>query len=122
MSLVRVYNRNVYPYKENFKGEWITIQPNEFVTMDDKKAQMFMGTYAPAKKTPMGEDDPIYFKKLEVVEVDNAPAKEETRFICNADGTEHATKEALEKWEAEHHLDKLTDVKVADEIRKKAKK
>lgn len=123
MGQVRVYNENKYPYKENFKGEMITIEPGEYVVMDEKKAHMFTGTYAPAKKTPMGDDDPMYFKKLRVEPVDQSvPEKEETKFICNADGTEHATKDALEKYERENHLDKLADPKVADEIRKKAKK
>lgn len=122
MGQVRVYNENKYPYKENFKGEWIKIEPGEYVVMDEKKAHMFMGTYAPAKKDPMGQPDPTFFKKLSMKPHDGATAtKEVEKFICHADGTEHESKEALEKYIDANHLDKLTDTKVADE-RKKAKK
>lgn len=120
---VRVYNENNYPYRENFKGEWITIEPGAYVVMDDKKAEMFTGTYSPAKKDPMGQPDPTTFKKLRIKphDVSVEAKKEPTKWICNADGTEHATEAELKAWEAEHHLEKLTDQKVADEIRKKKK-
>lgn len=120
MSQVRVYNRNKYPYRETYKGDLITIDPGAYHVMNEKDAEMFLGSYVTAKKTPMGAPDPATFKMLEIVKELNSGANEklETKFICNADGKEFATKAELDSWEHENHLDKLSDPKVAEEIRK----
>lgn len=119
MSQVRVYNRNKYPYREIYKGDLITIDAGAYHVMNEKDAEMFLGSYSSAKKTPQGVPDPTTFKMLEIVkELKSGSEKEVPKFICNADGKEFATKEELDAWEYENHLDKLSDQKVAEDIRK----
>ena len=118
---VRVWNDNVYPYKEVFQDERIEIPPGKFIMMDEKKAIMFKGSFAPMKLNAQKQPMPESFKMIRI-ESKSVPLKEEMpKFICQQDGKEFTSQAELDKWIDENHLDKLTDAKVADERRKNKK-
>lgn len=121
MSVVRVYNDNTYPYTERFEDEMITINPGAYLIMEENKANRFKGSFNAPKKTPQGAPDPTSYKmirlaphKVEVQEVKPEPAK----FLCQFDGQEFESQEALDKYIDENHLDKLQDQELAEKRRK----
>ena len=44
---VQVWNDNIYPYRENFKGQKIEIPPKKYILMDSEEANLFKGTFSP---------------------------------------------------------------------------
>jgi hypothetical protein len=65
-SLVKVWNDNIYPHTERFKGEEITIPAKGYVEMDFIDAVDFQGQFTSMKKTGTGGDDPRGFKMIRV--------------------------------------------------------
>lgn len=64
---VMVYNDNIYPLTENFKGDRIHIEPNQFVEMDFYDAHEFKGQYKPIQVDGAGNKKPESFKKVRIV-------------------------------------------------------
>lgn len=119
MALVKVYNDNIYPYREVFKEEVYEIPAGGFITMDKAKAIMFHGSFSPIVKNAQGEYDPKYFKKIRLEEISPEVAKPVAKFICQMDGKEFNSQKELDAWIDENHLDNLSDSKVAEDRRKK---
>jgi hypothetical protein len=76
MAIVRVWNDNEYPYKEIFQDEEIRIPAKKFIEMDEKKAILFKGTFAPMKLDAQKKPMPEYFKMIRI-EDKGTPLKEE---------------------------------------------
>lgn len=112
MSQVRVYNDNIYPFKQNFKDEEIHIPAGGFVMMSPADAVIFRGSYSPMMKGANGQPDPKFFKKIRVEEI-GAPEPERKKYICQFDGKEFQTEEALEAYIDENHIDKIADQEFA---------
>lgn len=104
MATARVYNDNVHPYRENFKGNIVEIPAGGFVTMDFEEALQFEFTGAPMIKNAGGQQCPTSFKRIRVVALDKvAPA--EVPLVCHATGQKVATTEELAALNREHeHL------------------
>lgn len=64
--LVKVWNHNVHPYSEKFRDQLITIQPNQFIEMDEDEADYFLQTFTFPVKDPQGRPDAKHFKKLKI--------------------------------------------------------
>lgn len=92
MPLAKVWNDNIFPYSEKFKGEQVSIEPGQFHEMDIDEAHMLLGTYVPPKKKGDGTFDPRSFKKLRL-ESNEVPQE---KLVCHADGSVVASVEELE--------------------------
>lgn len=121
---VKVYNDNVHPYKETFKGENIYIEPKSFIYMDEDEAHQFRGSYKAPVLNVDGVHMPEGFKMIRVVRETDAPepqAKIDT-LKCMACSYKAASKADLAEHEKASH-EVFTDEAAEQEIkaRKKAK-
>jgi len=74
-TIVKVWNRNKYEYRELFKGKEIVIAAGKFVEMDYEQAISFLGKMCPIKKDKHGVCLPDSFKKLEIDQDDKRKAE-----------------------------------------------
>jgi hypothetical protein len=104
MARARVYNDNVHPHRELFKGTQIEIHAGGYVDMDFEDALLFEGQFFPMIKNAGGQQCPTSYKRLRVVALDKVtPA--EVPLVCHATGQKVATTEELAALNREHeHL------------------
>ena len=62
----RVWNDNIYPYKEKFKDQDIHIPAGKFIEMEHLEAVQFLGTYCGIERDTDGQPLAKSFKKLRV--------------------------------------------------------
>lgn len=62
----KVWNDNIYPYSEKFKGDLIKIEPNSFIEMDYDEAVMFLGTFSSIVRDADGQATQASWKKLRI--------------------------------------------------------
>lgn len=112
----RVWNDNSAIYKEDFRGDLITIPPKGHVIMDWTDAVAFKGQYTPILRDGLGRDLSPKMIRLEKIE---ATAQEfpVPKFRCQMDQKEFDTQEGLDAHIAENHTEDMAD----DEARKKFK-
>lgn len=91
---VKVWNDNVHPFTQVFRGETITIPPKSSIDMDFYDAHSFKSKGSPIAKDGMGQFDPKSFKMIRVEGRPNLESKT-VAYKCEADGTLHATEEAM---------------------------
>lgn len=65
---VKVWNKNVHPYKEEFRDQKIDIPAGEFIMMEYDDAKLFQGSFSPPVRNGDGQPDPRYFKMIVVEE------------------------------------------------------
>ncbi len=127
MTKVRVWNENSYPYKENFKGEFINIPPYSYIEMEKDEAVLFKGTFCEPKYDAGGGAIPSSFKKIRIGEIgeiggnESVPEIKPRPFKCQVCGFEGENTIELDKHINEKHLDVMVDQK-EKERRTKAKK
>lgn len=120
MQNVRVYNDNVYPHKERFKGDIIEIAPKKFITMDFFDAVEFLGQYTPIKVDGGGAALPESYKMLRIVKPEEFKIEDKkTEIKCQACGKVFENNDELDAHVNENHLEQLVD---EDEIKKRSKK
>jgi hypothetical protein len=119
--MVRVYNKNVHPYKEKWRGTEYNIAPGGFVEMDFYDAHNFLGTKQPNIEVDgNGIPRPTSYKMLEIVKMDGTDKLPEIKhYICQACNKEFGTKAALDNHAEEMHLDQMTDEDAVKAIIKK---
>lgn len=79
MAKAKVYNDNVYPYKEKFKGDEIMIPAKGFIEMEEFDAYEFKGSFNSPVLGVDGDHKPEGFKMIRVVKLsDSAEEKDET--------------------------------------------
>lgn len=124
MPMVRVYNENVHPYNETFKGTKIHIpakgNANNWVEMDEDEANLFLGSFSPPIIDADGGHDPRGYKMLKIVG-ETGWAKKQSEWTCQACKYEASNEKDLNEHIDAKHLDSLLDKDLADERRKKAK-
>lgn len=104
MATARVFNDNVHPYRETFKGTLIEIPVGGSVDMDFEEALQFEGTARSMIKNAGGQQCPTSFKKLRVVPLSAVPLAP-APLICHATGKVAADAAELARWNAENeHL------------------
>lgn len=98
MSTVKLWNRNVHPFSQDFRGEKITIPAGGYIEMDYSDAVAFKSKLSPVYFNGQGVQDPKSYKMLEV---DGLPSHDITTvaFKSHIDGSLHATKEARDAYE-----------------------
>jgi len=119
MFQVRVYNDNIYPYQEMFKGELIKIAPKQYIELDLFDAAEFLGQYTSIQVDGGGSPRPQSYKMLRIVRPDHYKLEEKKEIICNACGVTFSTALELDEHVNEKHVDALTD---EDEQKKRRKR
>lgn len=66
---VKIWNDNVHPYKEKFKGVEIKIDPKTFIKMEREEAVLFLGQFSSIVRDADGAPHPLGFKKLRIEEI-----------------------------------------------------
>lgn len=111
---VRVYNENIYPLVEDFKGDRIVIKPSEYVEMDFYDAHEFKGQYHPIELDGAGNKKPQSFKKIRIVmpndfDLQKAMGVDSGSYKCNACGKTFANPVELDKHASEFHASQKFD-------------
>lgn len=121
MRQVKVWNKNVHPYKEdNFNGENIRIPAGGYIVMEEYEAISFMGRAVPIVKMADGLQDPRSYKMLVREYIDEKEAKiEAEKYNCQACGKAHKDQASLDEHTDDEHLDMLSDQDVATKRRTK---
>lgn len=116
MSMVKVWNDNVHPFTQVFKGEKVHIPAKSFIEMQWDEAIEFKSYPSPMEFDGMTNQKPESYK---MIRVEGRPDAEATvvAFKCHLDGTLHPSKAALEE-----HLAKIDSSKFAEEDGAKAAK
>jgi len=65
---VKVWNKNVHPYKEEFREHKIEIPAGEHIMMEYDDAKLFQGSFSPVVKLANGQPDPKFYKMIVVEE------------------------------------------------------
>lgn len=109
MSQVKVWNDNVHPFSQKFKGEIINIPAKSFIEMDWDDAMQFKSKGSPMAFDGMNNQKPESYKMLRI---EGRPSLEDRviMYKCHLDGSIHATKDALEA-----HVKSLSSEVFADE-------
>jgi hypothetical protein len=95
MARVKVWNDNVHPHTEMFKGEKIHIEPKQYVEMDYEEAVEFKGQFTGMKMRGDGTDCPTGFK---MIRIEGKPSIVPVNdLVCHATGEQAATKDDLAK-------------------------
>lgn len=98
MKKVKVWNDNIHPFEQNFKGEKIRIEANSFIEMHWDDAVSFRSKPFPMKFNGMNQQDPTSFK---MIRIEGTPVIAEEKVVayrCQKDGSLHPSKEALEAY------------------------
>lgn len=107
MGLVRVWNDNTYPFRQNFKGEDIMIPAKKFIMMDEEDAVSFRGKYSPPILDGANNCLPHSYKMIRIEHNSEPEALVSSKFRCHADGAEFDTQEELDEYVKANHADKL---------------
>lgn len=112
MAKVRVWNDNIYPYQEIFKGDKIRIGSKEFIEMDEEEANQFRGTFSPMVYDADGNDIPQGYKmiRIEKITAESAPLPKVDEKVCYACKYKAASESDLTE-----HLKTHSDQVVIDE-------
>lgn len=74
MAIVKVWNKNIHPHTEVFKGTTLTVPANGFIMMEYEEAVEFAGQFTGvAKLGPNGKPDPTQFKMIKVERPPHVP-------------------------------------------------
>lgn len=106
---VRVYNDNIHPYTEHFKGEDLEIAPKCYIEKDFYDAVELLGTYSPIKTDGGGQQIATSFKKLRIVRPAEFKLEESKKILCNSCGEKFNTADLLEDHVLASHLDQMID-------------
>lgn len=117
--LVRVYNDNVYPHKEKFKGDVLLIPSKKYIEMDFFDAVEFLGQYTPIKVDGGGAHVAEGFKMLRIVKPDDFKIEDSKLIKCQACGETFPGEDELDAHINEKHVDQIVD---EDEQKKRRKK
>ena len=124
---VKVWNRNIYPFSQVFKGDKIFIEPGKFIEMDYDEAVLFKSSATPIVRDTSGQDDPRFFKMIEIDPEDvkriydfrsnNANTDPSImKYVCHMCTKEFVTKKGLLKHIKTNHLDAMGDEDARDDL------
>ena len=117
---VKVFNDNVHPYTEKFRGKEITIGAKQFIEMDEDEAEYFKGTFTFPVKNGEGLPDPAFFKRIRI----DKPKRvaQEDPLVCHANGQKVASASELKDVLSDFALMIVKDEKAEAENREEVKK
>lgn len=118
MPIVKVWNDNVHPHTEKFKGGLISIPAKSCIEMEYEEAVEFQGQFTGvARLAKNGAPDPAQFKMIRVERP--AVIERDDELVNHATGKRAATKEELAEALREFAGQRAYD-KDAEEYAKKA--
>lgn len=105
-------------WREIFQDEEIIIPPGGYIEMDWEKAIMFEGQYFPIATDGNNNQLLRSKKKIRVDGRPSATGKDTTQrvFVCQADGSEHPSKAALEAYVKENFSHLMVDEDAKKEL------
>jgi uncharacterized C2H2 Zn-finger protein len=118
MPMAKVYNDNILPFQQEFEGEMIRLEPNEFKIMDHEKAVLFQKKYFPIQKDAGGQQKAESFKRIRVEMIGYAKAEELKKFQCMACNKNFEGKKEYDDHINDFHIDQLADKEEAKKRRK----
>ena len=120
---VRVWNKNVHDFKQEYQDQMIEIPAGKYIMMDEDHAQRFVSMYHPIMVDGGGTQLPESYKMLAIDKVgikeQNAAMKPADEWKCLGCGFVANTEKQLSNHINEKHLDDLAD---ADERKKRMNK
>lgn len=119
--MVRVYNKNVHPYKEKWRGTEYSIEAGGYIEMDFYDANNFLGTKQPNIAVDgNGIQLPTSYKMLQIVKPEHY-GKEDSpvHYVCHACNKEFGTKAALNNHAETAHLEVMVDEEAVEKVIKK---
>ena len=118
MSQVKVWNDNTYKYEENFKGDYVSIPPKEFIIMEHDQAIDFKGTMNNVIRNADGVCEPRGYKMIRLEKIpEGAHPSKKNLFRCEADGKMFDSSEELDSYIKNNHTEKLSDPKIAKKLK-----
>ena len=115
---VRVYNDNIFPYQEKFKGEEVKIGPRGFIEMDYFEAVEFKGSYCPIVVDGGGAPKPESYKMIRIVQPEQFSVEDKKEPQCHSCGKTFESAKMLDEHITEAHLEQIIDT---DEKEKRIK-
>ena len=119
MGLAKVWNDNDIVFSQKFKDYQVTIPPKAFIEMEWDDAIAFKSYPHPMSFDGMGQQKKESYKMIRV-EGGASQSDQVVMFCCHKDGSLHASKDALLKYEADFSADAFADADIA--AAKRAKK
>ena len=123
---VKVWNDNIHPYSEDFRGQIIKIPAKSFILMDEGDAHLFRGSFAPIQVD--GDGNPVAegFKMIRIEKADDqssAPRVEEPKkHICMSCKYEASSEKDLsEHIDSNHKSEIVVDAEAEREMARRAK-
>ncbi len=120
--LVRVWNDNVFPFRQLFRDKEIYIGPKKFIEMEETEAYEFRGAYSPIIRDGDGQPTPESFKMIRIEKTDKTahkPMVAANETVCQACGKQFPNKKELDNHIDTEHLEELADKEVAEKRREK---
>ncbi len=117
-NLAKVWNDNELPFTQVFKGDKISVPAKGYIEMEYDEAVSFKSYPSPMAFDGMGQQTKASYKMLRVEGKPQAD-NQVMAFKCHADGSLHASKDALNAYVQENHTTKLYEPE--EKISKKAK-
>jgi hypothetical protein len=95
MPLVKVWNDNIYPHSELYKGDRLTIPAGGCIEMEWEEAIQFRGQYTPMPpQDTRDEDIPKYYKMIRI-DQPSEPIFKDPGHIVHATGQKAVSAEQL---------------------------
>lgn len=119
--LVKVWNDNVHPYSEKFRGLMIQLPPKSYIEMDEDEAESFKSTFTFPKLDGQDMPDPKFFKMIRVEREAPKPLPPADPLMNHATGKKADSLAELVKYALENS-DRLAKDPEAEEFSKALKK
>ena len=118
---VAVYNGNIYPYKEKFRDEEISIPSKGHIMMDNDEAVLFLGTMNRPVLDADGNHTPEGFKMLKILGAGEAKPVDEVILRCAACNNVFGTEGELQSHILASHVNQLDNKEEAVKMMEKEK-
>lgn len=124
-NIVKVHNKNDYPFQQQFKGKIVQIPAHKHIDMDYDEAVHFLGAYYAPVMTKGGVQDPKSYKYLEIdkddeqrilAEKDGESSGSKEKWACHMCGKDFRTKNGLMKHIKTKHVNDMVDEEARDEL------
>ena len=123
MPQVRVYNDNVHPYQEEFKGETVKIPSKGSIEMEFYDAHEFLGSFNAPKLDYDGNPTAASYKMLRIETGGALPEIEVVKNVCVACAYKASSEKDLEEHAKASHAHQVLVDEIAEKelkVRKKA--
>lgn len=125
MAQVKVWNKNIHPLTELFKGNQITIPAGKYIEMEFFEAHEFKGQYHAQPVDVDGRllDDPKHYKMITIEKAGGAEAVVLTDHMCLVCKHKSPSEEELDAHVKVRHADQAKlELPAEDEKKKQTKK